>query len=67
MSEKTVKVGVLGYLMAAILLLSVTALFSVPTAFFLMLFLGNLGIKIGFLGTLPGAIAIGTLKSRNKG
>ena len=41
-------------------------LFAAPTAFFMMLFLGNLGIHLSFIGCLPGAIALrGIMSSFN--
>lgn len=39
--------------------------YCVPATFFLMLFLGNVGLgEVGFLGALPGGLLIGTLASR---
>lgn len=52
--------------LGAILVASATmaVLFSVPSAWLLMLLLGNLGHPVGFLGALPGGLLIGTLASR---
>lgn len=44
--------------MALIAFALLVLIFATPTAFFGMLFLGNLGINISFIGCLPGAIAL---------
>lgn len=36
---------------------------AAPLAFFSMLFFGNVGWNIGFLGVLPGAIAVYCIKN----
>lgn len=53
--------------MALIAFVLLVLLFAAPTAFFMMLFLGNLGINIGFIGCIPGAIALrGIMLNLNK-
>lgn len=36
---------------------------ALPLTFFIMLFLGNIGVHLGFLDLLPGAIAIHIIKN----
>lgn len=36
---------------------------AVPVTFFTMLFLGNLGVNLGFWALLPGAMALNILKN----
>lgn len=47
-------------------ILTITALAilnSVPLTFLVMLFLGNLGVHVGFLALLPGAMAVYVIKN----
>lgn len=59
-------------LILGLLVIAILAIFNVvPLTFFTMLFLGNLGIHLGFWDLLPGAIAIHIVKNNiityNKG
>lgn len=63
MNKAPVKVTPAVGLLAVILLFIVAAVLAVPAAFFLMLFLGNLGVHLSFIGCLPGAMVIAALKS----
>lgn len=48
-------------IVASVLILVVAAVLAVPLAFFLMLFIGNLGVNVSFWGALPGAFALGSI------
>lgn len=50
-------------LLAVIMLFALATLLALPAAFFLMLFLGNLGVHLSFIACLPGALVIAALKS----
>lgn len=50
-------------LLAIILMFAVATVLSLPAAFFLMLFLGNVGLHLSFLACVPGALVIAALKS----
>ena len=52
----------LGAILLAVAVMA--ALFAVPSTWLLMLFLGNIGTPVGFLGALPGGLLIATLASR---
>lgn len=59
-------------ILVGILVLAMLAVLNAaPLTFFLMLFLGNVGVHLGFLDLLPGAIVIYLIKNNvityNKG
>lgn len=45
-------------LLALLMMVFFAALVAAPLTFFAMLFLGNIGIHIGFIELLPGAMAL---------
>ena len=61
-----VSASVIAFGLASILLASsiLAVLFTLPSTWLLMLFLGNIGVNVGFWGALPGGLLIGTLASR---
>lgn len=61
---KTVKVGLLAYIAAFILLLLIAVAFALPITYFLMLFAGNVGVDLSFWGALPGGIVLSFIKTR---
>lgn len=61
---ETVKVGLAAGIAAAILLWLIIVVVALPTTYLAMLFLGNLGVNVGFWGVLPGAIILSALKTR---
>lgn len=66
MSEKS-EVGLLTSLVALVIFGILVALFSLPATYLLMLFLGNLGLEVGFFGALPGGILLSLLyPNKNK-
>ena len=50
--------------LASILMLMLAVVLAIPVAFFLMLFLGNLGIHLGFVACIPGGIVLSSVRSR---
>lgn len=63
MNKAPVKITPAVGLLAVVLLFIVAAVLALPAAFFLMLFLGNLGLHLSFIACLPGAMVIAALKS----
>lgn len=61
---ETAKVGLAAYIAAGILLWLIIIVVALPTTYLAMLFLGNLGVNVGFWGVLPGAIILSALKTR---
>lgn len=45
-------------LVALLAIVAMSAILAAPLAFFTMLFLGNVGVNLGFWALLPGAIAL---------
>lgn len=62
-TTSTVQAGLTTVIAAFIALFLVGLVLALPTAFFLMLFLGNLGINLSFWGAIPGALTLAALKS----
>ena len=46
-------------IIALVLIFVVAIIMAAPLTWFLMLFLGNLGINISFFGCIPGAFVLG--------
>lgn len=51
-------------ILIGLLIMTVLAVLnSIPLTFLVMLFLGNLGVHVGFLALLPGAMAVYVIKN----
>jgi len=54
-------------LIGLILVLAIAFVVSIPMAWLLMLFLGNIGLKISLWGAYPGGILLFALTQNTKG
>ena len=56
------KRGKMVVLAALVLLFAIAVVMAVPVTWLLMLFLGNIGVHVGFWACIPGGILLGLIK-----